>query len=191
LSDVLAETAQGRALFASKKLELVVDDGRRWLLANPDERFDVILMWPLHAAHASSGNLYSLEFFELVRAHLADGGLLFARSVDAYSTARTIATVFQNVVRIDDLTYVASPTPFAFRPAQAGWSPQEIVERLQADRDTILRETEGSSLNRDFSPNSEYYFTYPYTRSLQTWGGAAGRYRAREPGWITKFVTGR
>jgi hypothetical protein len=99
--------------------------------------------------------------------------------------------VFQHVVRIDDLTYVASTAPFAFRPAQAGWTEQEILERLQADRDTILRETEGSALNRDFSPNSEYYFTYPYARSLQTWGGAAGRYRARESGWIASFIAGR
>jgi len=190
LPEILAQTPQGRALFASDKLDLVVDDGRRWLLANPNERFDVILMWPLHAAHASSGNLYSLEFFELVRAHLGDGGLLFARSVDSYSTARTIATSFEHVVRIDDSTYVASGKRFKFRPAAAGMSYAEAAQRLEADRDTILRETEGSPLNRDFRPNSEYYFTYPHARSLQTWGGAGQRYRAREAGWAQSFIDG-
>ena len=190
LPTILAQTPQGRALFASDKLDLVVDDGRRWLLANPDERFDVILMWPLHAAHASSGNLYSLEFFELVRAHLGDGGLLFARSVDSYSTARTIATSFEHVVRIDDSTYVASEKRFNFRPGAAGVSYAEAAQRLEADRDTILRETEGSPLNRDFRPNSEYYFTYPHARSLQTWGGAGQRYRAREAGWAQSLIAG-
>jgi predicted membrane-bound spermidine synthase len=191
LRDVLAGTPQGRALFASDKLELVVDDGRRWLLANPDERFDVILMWPLHAAHASSGNLYSMEFFELVKAHLDDGGLLFARSVDSYSTARTIASSFENVVRIDDLTYVASEKRFRFRPALAGLTDAEAIERLEADRDTILRETEGSALNWDFQPNSEYYFTYPHARALQTWGGTGQRYRALDAGWAQSFIEGR
>ena len=190
LQQVLAQTPQGRALFSSEKLKLVVDDGRRWLLANPEERFDVILMWPLHAAHASSGNLYSLEFFELIKAHLSDGGVLFARSVDAYSTARTIASSFENVVRIDELSYVASARRFRLRPSLAGLSAADAAQRLEADRETILRETEGTAPNRDFRPNSEYYFTYPHARSLQTWGGTGQRYRAQEAGWAQSFIEG-
>jgi spermidine synthase len=190
LREILAQTPQGKALFSSEKLELVVGDGRRWLLANPTEQFDVILMWPLHAAHASSGNLYSAEFFELIKAHLAEGGLLFARSVDAYSTARTIASSFANVVRIDDLSYVASDRRLGFRPSLAGLSHAEAVQRLEAHRDTILRETEGAPLNRDFRPNSEYYFTYPHARSLQTWGGTGQRYHAQEAGWAQSFIEG-
>jgi spermidine synthase len=190
LDDVLAQTPQGRTLFASDKLDLIVDDGRRWLLANPNERFDVILMWPLHAAHAGSGNLYSLEFFELLRSRLTDGGILFARSVDAYSTARTIASTFENVVRIDELTYVASATKFKFHPTRAQLSVTEIAQRLEANRDTILLETEGSALNRDFRPNSEYYFTYPHAQSLQTWGGAARGYRGQQSGWVASVISG-
>jgi predicted membrane-bound spermidine synthase len=190
LDEILAQTPQGQALFASDKVELVVDDGRRWLLANPAERFDVILMWPLHAAHASSGNLYSLEFFDLVRRHLNDGGLLFARSVDAYSTARTIATVFDHVVRVDELSYVAATSPIRFHAPRAGLTPQEIEARLEADRAAILLNTEGSELNRDFRPNSEYYFTYPHAQSLQTWGGTGARYRAQQPGWTRGLIEG-
>jgi hypothetical protein len=175
-------------LFTSDKLRLIVDDGRRWLLANPDERFDVILMWPLHAAHASSGNLYSQEFFDVVRAHLADDGLLFTRTVDMYSTARTIATVFEHVVRIDDSTYVASPAKFTFQPQRANLPRGEIISRLEANRETILREAAGAPLNRDFRPNSEYYFTYPYAAALRTWGPAAEGYRAREVSWIENMI---
>jgi hypothetical protein len=114
---------------------------------------------------------------------------LFARSVDAYSTARTIASSFANVVRIDDLSYVASDRHFRFRPSSAGLPHDEAEQRLEADRDTILRETDGAALNRDFGPNSEYYFTYPHARSLQTWGGAGQRYRA-EAGWAQSYIEG-
>jgi spermidine synthase len=185
LADVLAKTPQGRAIFASDKLHLIVDDGRRWLLANSDAKFDVILMWPLHAAHAHSGNLYSQEFFELVQSHLADGGLLFTRSADRYSTARTIASVFDQVVRIDNGAYVASDTRFAFSARRAGLTESEIEKRLEADQETILNETRLAPLNRDFRPNSEYYLTYPYADALQTWGHVTQTYRTAD---TTRFA---
>ena len=58
LDRVVSRTGQGKALLTSEKTRYVVDDGRRWLLANPAESFDVIMMFPLHAAHAFSGALY-------------------------------------------------------------------------------------------------------------------------------------
>ena len=188
LADILAKTPQGKAIFASDKLRLEVDDGRRWLLANPDERFDVILMWPLHAAHAHSGNLYSKEFFELARAHLADDGLLFARSVDTYSTARTIASVFDHVVRVDTASYIAGRQKFSFSAARSGLSAAEITALIEADRQTILEHTGAAPLNRDFSPNSEYYLTYPYAGALQTWGHVTGSYRASDPQRFAELI---
>jgi hypothetical protein len=188
LGDILKHTRQGSALFESNKLRLVVDDGRRWLLANPDKKFDVILMWPLHAAHAYSGNLYSSEFFHLVRSHLSKGGLLFAGSVDMYSTARTLATVFENVVRVDGSTYIASDEKLVFHPTRVALTADETLGRLEANRETILRETGLAPLNRDSRPNSEYYFTYPYAISLQTWGGAFKGYRETDTRWLADVL---
>jgi hypothetical protein len=88
------------------------------------------------------------------------------------------------------LSYVASDRRLGFRPSLAGLSHAEAVQRLEAHRDTILRETEGAPLNRDFRPNSEYYFTYPHARSLQTWGGTGQRYHAQEAGWAQSFIEG-
>jgi spermidine synthase len=188
LADILAKTSQGQAIFASHKLHLIVDDGRRWLLANPKQKFDVIMMWPLHAAHAYSGNLYSREFFELIQSHLADGGLLFARSVDMYSTARTIASIFDHVVRIDNSSYVASGTRFVFSARRAGMIRTDIAERLEADRLLIMKETRAAALNRDFWPNAEYYFTYPYAGVLQTWGHVMHAYRNDDPAQFADLI---
>jgi spermidine synthase len=188
LANVLEQTPQGQSLFRSPKLDLLTDDGRRWLLANRDEKFDVVLMWPLHAAHAYSGNLYSAEFFELVRAHLAPGGVLFARSVDTYSTAKTIASGFEHVVRIDDSSYVASNSSLRFSASRAELPPSEIAARLEADRESILRETAAAPLNHDLRPNTEYYLTYPYVAVLQTWGQKAAAYRAINPQWPEALI---
>jgi hypothetical protein len=170
LRRVLQQTPQGSVLFGSKKVRHIVDDGRRWMLAHPGEKFDLIMMWPLHAAHAHSGSLYSLEFFDLVARHLADGGLLFVRTADMYSTARTIATAFPYVVRAERGTYLASREPLRFDLARSGLSWEKFAEKIEGDRELILDETRGVPLNHDLRPRSEYYITYPYARSLQTWG---------------------
>jgi predicted membrane-bound spermidine synthase len=168
LREVLEHSAQGRYVSDSPKVRYVVDDGRRWLLANPDEKFDVILMWPLHAAHAHSGSLFSMEFFALARRHMADGGLLLARSVDGFSTARTLALSFPHVVCRGDGEYIASLAPIRFDLAAAGVERQEFLDSVASDAQTILAHTADAPLNRDFAPRAEYYITYPWRWCLST-----------------------
>jgi spermidine synthase/MFS family permease len=167
LDRMLRHTRQGRTVLESPKLTYVVDDGRRWLLANPQEEFDLIMMFPLHAAHAYSGNLYSREFFGILAAHLQSGGILFFRTVDLYSTAKTVADVFPHVLRFDNSAYMASANPFELREERLS-SASETLVRLKADREIILEHTRDAPINRDLTPNSEYYLTYPYASSLQT-----------------------
>lgn len=161
LSSVLSETAVGRSVLDSPKTRLIADDGRRWLLANPDERFDVVMMFPLHAAHAHSGNLFSLEFFELIRERMAPEGVCFFRSVDCYSTARTVAEAFPHVLRADRTAYLASGSNLRVDLARLGWTEEEFVEQVEADRDAILTGAGDARLNRDMRPNAEFYLTYP------------------------------
>ena len=94
----------------------VVDDGRRWLLAHPQENFDVIMMFPLHAAHAFSGALHSVEFFHILTAHLEDAGIVLLRTVDMFSTAKTIATVFPHVIRLEGNAYISGLNPVRLDP---------------------------------------------------------------------------
>jgi spermidine synthase len=51
-----------------------VDDGRNFLLLS-GERFDVITADIIQPVHAGAGNLYSREYFQLVRQALKPGGL--------------------------------------------------------------------------------------------------------------------
>jgi predicted membrane-bound spermidine synthase len=166
LKNILCQAPVGKAIFDSDKLRYVVDDGRRWLAANPTEKFDVILMWPLHAAHAYSGNLYSQEFLRMLSRHLNERGVLLLRNADAFSTAKTLAAVFSNVVRTDHIAYLASNTPMCFAPSSLDKAGGAIHPEIEADRRTIVEHTGGAPLNQDMRPNSEYYLTYPYTWAI-------------------------
>lgn len=174
LRDVLGHATQGRFLSESPKVRFVVDDGRRWLLANPKESFDAILMWPLHAAHAHSGSLFSLEFFAIVRQHMNDGALLFARSVDGFSTARTLANSFPHLVSRNG-DFIVSDAPLRFDLGAAGLGWHEFLESIAADGQTILEQTAAAPLNRDFAPQAEYYITYPWRWCLSTRRSTAER----------------
>jgi spermidine synthase len=63
-------------LFADPNAHVVTDDGRRFL-ANSKEQFDVIVIDPPPPVSAASSSLlYSTEFYALIKAHLAPGGIL-------------------------------------------------------------------------------------------------------------------
>jgi spermidine synthase len=188
LDHVLRQTLRGQKVLESDKVRYVIDDGRRWLLANPKERFDVIMMFPLHAAHAHSGRLYSREFFEILASRLKPGGIVFLRTVDLYSTAKTLASVFQHVLRVDASAYVGGMTQLQLREERLPSSAAEALRQLTADRHVILANTGKARLNRDLAPNSEYYLTYPYVSSLQTRVRPPFRYSANDTERFWKLV---
>jgi len=162
LTSVLLHTANGVNVLQSPKTKLIQDDGRHWLLANSDEKFDLVMMFPLHAAHAHSGNLFSLEFFDLVKSHLSQEGLFFFHSVDCHSTAKTLATVFPHVLRANGTAYLAGQQKFVFALEQLDWTAEKLRTYVEADRKTILANTMDVPLNRDLKPNAEFYLTYAY-----------------------------
>lgn len=84
------------AVLNDARIRLVVADGRAHLRRDP-EKYDVIEADALRPSSAYAGNLYSLEYFSLVREHLRPGGL----AVTWVPTPRvrdTVARVFPHVV---------------------------------------------------------------------------------------------
>lgn len=86
-----------RAALAMPEVRVTWDDGRKWLRARPDRRFDLIVINTTFYWRAYSSMLWSREFMTLARARLAPGGILAFSSTgspDAFVTARS---VFSNV----------------------------------------------------------------------------------------------
>ncbi|MCL4818688.1 MAG: fused MFS/spermidine synthase [Vicinamibacteria bacterium] len=90
-----------RALLADPRIRVRVADGRNALLTG-ERRYDVIQADALTPDMAFSGNLYSREFFELVRSRLKPGGMM-CTWLPTLRVYRTFRSVFPHVVRIDGL----------------------------------------------------------------------------------------
>jgi spermidine synthase len=70
---LIPEYSTVRTLLHNPKVHIEIDDGRRWLMWNPQTKFDAIVMnttfhWRNHAS-----SLLSVEFLQIARAHLEAG----------------------------------------------------------------------------------------------------------------------
>jgi spermidine synthase len=95
--------ATNRSVLADPRVHLSIHDGRNFLLTSRD-RFDVIRLDPPELHTAGVVNLYTREFFELAREHLAPGGLfsiwvnvVMTPEEDVRAIVRTAAEAFPYV----------------------------------------------------------------------------------------------
>ena len=87
------------AILEDPRIEHVFGDGR-FFVKHSNRRFDIIEADALREGSAYSGTLYSVEYFELMRAHLALGGLTVTW-VPTDRVERTFLKVFPHVVRFN------------------------------------------------------------------------------------------
>ncbi|HVJ94979.1 MAG TPA: fused MFS/spermidine synthase, partial [Labilithrix sp.] len=97
---LISKYDQVKSLLSNPKVEIAIDDGRRWLNRHPNERFDAVVMNTTWNWRGHSTNLLSVEFFELVRSRLAPGGLLYFNTTSSEDVKKTAATVFPHALRI-------------------------------------------------------------------------------------------
>jgi spermidine synthase len=77
-------------------VHLRIDDGRNYLMLTP-RRYDVITADVIHPIFAGSGNLYSAEYFRLMRNVLNPGGLVVQWVAGTEAEYKTIARTFLSV----------------------------------------------------------------------------------------------
>jgi len=87
-------------LLTDPKVELVIDDGRRWLRRHPDRRFDAIVMNTTFHWREFSGALLSREFLEVCRSHLRPDGLLMWNCTGSARAIRTGMDVFPHTMMV-------------------------------------------------------------------------------------------
>jgi hypothetical protein len=95
------------------RVRITSGDGRAFLMRSP-ARFDMIEADALRADSAYAGNLYSLEYFELLRSRLRPGGLGVTWCPTA-RVERTFLRVFPHALKVGD-TLMGSDAPIAFDP---------------------------------------------------------------------------
>ena len=121
-----------------------VDDGRNFLMLTP-KKYDVITADLILPIHAGSGNLYSAEYFRLVRNALKDDGLalqwVWGTEAEYKTIMRTFLSVFpEATLWWDGSLMIGSKKRLVLRESEFAW-------KLQA-RGDALRELGVTSFER-------------------------------------------
>jgi spermidine synthase len=95
------------SLLHNPKVHIVVDDGRRWLLANPNTKYDAIVMNTTFNWREHSTNLLSVEFLKIARHHLLPGGVLYYNTTSSPEVLLTGVTVFPYGLRVGNFLAVS------------------------------------------------------------------------------------
>ena len=122
------------SLLHNPKVDIVIDDGRRWLRRNPEERFDFIVANTTFNWRSHSTNLLSVEYLQLIRQHLTPGGVYYFNTTFSPHSAKTALTVFPHGLRFRNFVAVSDST-IDFDPARwaAALSAWKIDGRMVLD----------------------------------------------------------
>jgi spermidine synthase len=89
-----------QSFLQNPRVHVYVDDGRRWLLAHPETRYDAIVTNTSYNWRDHSTTLLSAEFFELARTHLHPGGVYYFNTTESEETMATALHVFHYGLRV-------------------------------------------------------------------------------------------
>jgi len=120
---IIPQYPEVASLLSNPKVTIVVDDGRRWLLAHPDRKFDLIVMNTSFNWREHMSNLLSVQFLQLARRHMTPGGILYYNTTFSPEVLLTGATVFPYALRVVNFLAV-SDAPIVV-------DPEELAQTLR------------------------------------------------------------
>jgi hypothetical protein len=85
------------SLLKNPKIEIIIDDGRRWLERNPDRKFDAILMNTTQHYREYASNLLSREYLQLAARHMKPNGVFQYNATGSKRVHQTALEVFEHV----------------------------------------------------------------------------------------------
>jgi predicted membrane-bound spermidine synthase len=102
------------SLLDNPKVEIVIDDGRRWLNRHPERKFDAIVQNTTWYFRPNVTSLLSQEYLRLAAGHLRDGGVVMYNTTGSARAQRTGCSLFSGVRVLN--TLVLSSTPMTLDP---------------------------------------------------------------------------
>ncbi|MDI1315584.1 fused MFS/spermidine synthase [Prosthecobacter sp.] len=131
--DLIRERPEVASLLTNPKLELVIDDGRRWLRQHPDARFDAIVMNTTHHWREFASALLSREFLTEVKEHLTPDGIAYWNCTESPRAARTGMEVFPHTLMVMNHC-LASNAPL--EPNRERW--QKVLADYHIDGQPVI-----------------------------------------------------
>ena len=125
------------------KVEIIIDDGRRWMFRNRTRKFDVIVMDTIYHHRAHSTNLLSVEMMDLASSLLKPGGLLYFNSTYSEEAQHTGAVKFPYGYRFGPMMAVSN-SPINLNKER--W--RQMLENYKLDGKPVLDLTKPEALKR-------------------------------------------
>jgi spermidine synthase len=97
---LIPQYPQVAGLLRNPKVEIIIDDGRRWLVRNPSRKYDVIVMNTMIHWREHSSILLSVDFLQMARQHLLPGGVLYYNTTESGEVQLTGVTVYPYALRV-------------------------------------------------------------------------------------------
>ena len=91
--DFIREHPEVSELLEDDRVEIIFDDGRKYLKQHQEQTYDIILMNTTWNWRAYASNLLSADFLKIIKQSLAPDGVVYyntTQSLDAYYTAQSI-----------------------------------------------------------------------------------------------------
>ncbi len=154
-------------LLSDRRVRAEAADGRQ-ALARSERRYDVIEVDALYLTSAGSGNLYSVEFFELCARRLKPGGLVCSQKPSrrvglTFSEAFPHVLDFGNMVIGSNQEIPIDLQAWQGRLAEPGMAQRFGAESLEAIRQRLAAVERGVrnptarvGFNRDLYPRDEF-----------------------------------
>ena len=105
--ELIPRYADVAPMLTNTKVQIIIDDGRRWMFRNKDRKFDFIVMDTIYHHRAHATNLLSVEMMDLARERLKPGGVLYYNSTYSEEAQRTGAVKFPYAYRFGPMMAVS------------------------------------------------------------------------------------
>jgi spermidine synthase len=149
---LIGRHAEVASLLTNPKVEIAIDDGRRWLARHPERKFDAIVQNGTWHWRALATNLLSTEYHALAKAHLNPGGLVYFNTTDSSAAGRTAMAMYPYAMRVLNFVAVSDvPLPYDSERFRGDLARMRINGRLVFD---TSRADAAATLDRFAAPSS-------------------------------------
>jgi predicted membrane-bound spermidine synthase len=104
-------------VLTNPKVEINIDDGRRWINRHPHRKFDAIVQNTSFYFRPNATNVLSAEYLRLTASHLRKGGVLMYNTTGSHRAQRTGCMMFFHALRELNVM-VASNEPLQLDPGR-------------------------------------------------------------------------